>query len=57
MSKRIIKIIGNFLRLFLMFKIRKNLDIRKIFAATKIFLKSRFVCTKFIFLPIAIDVI
>ena len=57
MSKRIIKIIGNFLRLFLMFKIRKNLDVRKIFAATKIFLKSRFVCTKFIFLPIASDVI
>ena len=40
-----------------MFKIRKNLDIRKIFAATNIFLKSRFVCTKFIFLPIAIYVI
>ena len=36
---------SNFLKVFLMFEVRKNLDLRKILGATKIFLKSRFPCT------------
>ena len=31
---------------FLVFEIRKNLDLRKILVTPKIFLKSRFHCTK-----------
>ena len=38
--------ISNFLWLFLVFEIRKNLDLRKILVTPKIFLKSRFVCTQ-----------
>ena len=36
-----------FFKGFLVFEIRKNLDLRKILASPKIFLKSRFHCTTF----------
>ena len=40
------------IRDFLVFETRKNLDLRKILVTPKIFLKSRFHCTKLgIFLP------
>ena len=37
------------IRDFLVFEIRKNLDLRKIFVIPKIFLKSRFHCTVVVF--------
>ena len=41
----VLRLISNFLWLFLVFEIRKNLDLRKILVTSKIFFKSRVHCT------------